>query len=122
MTRVEAILKDMAENYRKKNADYGNSFDLSIDKHGPIAWIVRTEDKLNRAVTLLSGKKQLVADEAITDTLRDLATYAVMMAAYLEEKEEERLLPNEKPTSSFVSNAKGCINVDLSRDTETVDI
>ena len=69
----------------KKNHDYGNSFEQSLDKHGLIAGVVRMEDKMNRISTLVDGHKQAeVASESLADTLRDLSNYSAMVACWLE--------------------------------------
>lgn len=84
--RFKAITKEMAELYERKNNDYGDSFGQSCNKHGLIAAVVRMEDKLNRAATLIS-KNMLVKSESIKDTLTDLANYAIMARMWLEGKE-----------------------------------
>lgn len=80
------ITKVMHAIYVKKNHDYGNSFDTSLDKHGLIASIVRMEDKMNR-INSLSKKgtliQALVTDESIKDTLLDLANYSIMTIMWL---------------------------------------
>ncbi|MBR1146664.1 nucleotide modification associated domain-containing protein [Bradyrhizobium sp. AUGA SZCCT0431] len=76
---------------RKKNSDYTNgddafkNFKLSAMLGIPVeqAILVRMSDKLSRIATLLHQDAQ-VADEAIGDTLSDLANYAVILRMYLE--------------------------------------
>lgn len=51
-------------------------------------FIVRMCDKMSRISSLADGTKAAVNDEAISDTLADLANYAMLMAAFLEEKNE----------------------------------
>ncbi|MCQ2348948.1 MAG: DUF1599 domain-containing protein [Paludibacteraceae bacterium] len=87
--RFKKITSEMLEIFEKKNHDYGNSFDLSCDKHGLIAAIVRMEDKLNRASTLIE-KDTRVTRESIKDTLTDLANYAILSRMWLEEKDERK--------------------------------
>jgi hypothetical protein len=77
----ESILKNMAEIHRAKNADYGDSYNLTpallgIPAH--IGLLVRMTDKLARACRLAQGQAAQVEDEALTDTLLDLANYAVL--------------------------------------------
>lgn len=74
----KAITDKMLETFIAKNHDYGNSFDISLDKHGPIASIVRMEDKLNRFDTLSKKELAMVKSESIEDTLLDLANYSIM--------------------------------------------
>ena len=52
------ICQELTETYKKKNADYGNSFGNSLDKHGLIAGIVRMDDKMSRLISLNSKKEQ----------------------------------------------------------------
>lgn len=85
--KFKSITREMAELYERKNHDYGNSFDESCNKHGLIAAVVRMEDKLNRAATLIN-KDTMVKSESIKDTLTDLANYAIMARMWLEGKED----------------------------------
>lgn len=78
----EGITKEMVNTFSKKNHDYGNSFFESLDKRGLVAALVRMEDKMNRLNTLESNNA-LVKDEAIEDTLLDLANYSIMTAMWL---------------------------------------
>ena len=76
----------MSDTYNKKNKDYGNSFEKSLDKVGIVAAYVRMNDKINRFYQLDISNEQHVLDESITDTLRDLATYAAMTIMWLQKK------------------------------------
>ena len=80
------ICQELTETYEKKNADYGNSFENSLDKHGLIAGIIRMDDKMSRLISLNSKKEQLVLDESLRDTLMDLANYAIMSVMWLDEQ------------------------------------
>ena len=80
------ICQELTETYKKKNADYGNSFENSLDKHGLIAGIVRMDDKMSRLISLNSKKEQQVMDENLRDTLMDLANYAIMSVMWLDEQ------------------------------------
>ena len=79
----------------KKNSDYGNSFEESLDKHGIVASIVRMGDKMNRLEALMDDSRtQQVGSESLLDTLEDLSNYAAMTACWLkgvraEDGEEE---------------------------------
>lgn len=82
----------------KKNSDYGNSFEESLDKHGIVASIVRMGDKMNRLEALTDDSKtQQVGSESLLDTLEDLSNYAAMTACWLkgvraEDGEEEETI------------------------------
>lgn len=80
------ICQELTETYEKKNADYGNSFENSLDKHGLIAGIVRMDDKMSRLISLNSKNEQQVMDESLRDTLMDLANYAIMSVMWLDEQ------------------------------------
>ena len=80
------ICQELNETYEKKNADYGNSFENSLDKHGMIAGIVRMDDKMSRLISLNSKNEQQVMDESLRDTLMDLANYAIMSVMWLDEQ------------------------------------
>lgn len=90
------ILEEMYSTYCKKNADYGNSFEKSIDKFGLVASAVRLSDKLERFSNLISNDAQ-VKDESVEDTLLDMANYAAMTVLYLRKNREnmDNLKPNK---------------------------
>lgn len=73
----EQICKSLNELYARKNADYGDSFGKSFKEYGLTMASIRLEDKLNR-IKALSKQEAQVSDESITDTLMDLANYAIM--------------------------------------------
>nr|DAK35359.1 MAG TPA: Nucleotide modification associated domain 1 [Caudoviricetes sp.] len=100
MTKINE--KTMREQYDrqyktfcKKNSDYGNSFEESLDKHGIVASIVRMSDKMNRLEALTDeSRTQQVGSESLLDTLEDLSNYAALTACWLkgvraEDGEEE---------------------------------
>lgn len=76
----EKICKELNEIYAKKNADYGNSFGDTFQKLGLISAVTRISDKCNRICNLATKKSDevKVKDEAIEDTLKDLANYCIM--------------------------------------------
>lgn len=85
-TNMKEAHDELLSIFEKKNADYGNSFEESLEKHGIIAAIVRMEDKMGRLNSLTKpGSKQKVSDESLIDTLKDLSNYALMTAVWLEE-------------------------------------
>lgn len=97
--RFRGIVSQMAETYKAKNSDYGDSFGKSIEKYGVIAGLTRISDKFNRLENLILTKEQKVSDENIGDTLLDLANYAVMlymaMNCDISDVEFENEYPNE---------------------------
>lgn len=68
----------------RKNHDYGNSFEESLDQFGIVASIVRMGDKMKRLESLTDDSKtQQVGSESLLDTLEDLSNYAAMTACWL---------------------------------------
>lgn len=82
------ITAKMANTYRAKNHDYGNSFEQSLDKFGLVASVVRLGDKMNR-IESLTKKEAQVKDESIKDTLLDMANYAIMTVMWMDKKSGE---------------------------------
>lgn len=76
--RFRDIVDEMAKTYEEKNADYGESFEISVRKYGKIAALTRMSDKFNRIENLILNGNAQVKDESLKDTLLDLANYAVM--------------------------------------------
>lgn len=94
MTKVEQhaeVCKKLNDIYMRKNSDYGDSFGETYRKLGIISAVTRLTDKYNRLVSLTTKNKsnQLVKDESITDTLMDMANYAIMTIIELNNQEKE---------------------------------
>ncbi|MCF0114073.1 MAG: DUF1599 domain-containing protein [Erysipelotrichaceae bacterium] len=83
MKKFEEVLNEMNEIYIKKNHDYGNSFDQSLDKFGMVAGVVRLSDKMNRLETLMNTNAYV--SESVRDTLIDMANYSVMLVRWLDD-------------------------------------
>ena len=72
------------DTFCRKNHDYGNSFEESLDQFGIVASIVRMSDKMKRLESLTDeSKTQQVGSESLLDTLEDLSNYAAMTACLL---------------------------------------
>lgn len=82
--RFRNITKTMLDTFSKKNHDYGNSFEQSLDEEGLAASRIRMGDKWNRFKNLSKGKTVQVNDESIRDTLLDLAAYSIMTMIWLD--------------------------------------
>lgn len=78
------ITQKMHETYLKKNHDYGNSFEESLNEEGLAASRIRMGDKWRRFKTLSKGEKAQVNDESLRDTLLDMANYAIMTVMWLD--------------------------------------
>lgn len=79
----------MIDLYARKNRDYGNSFDKSMDKFGLVVAAIRIGDKVNRLQSLIEKGGAEVKDENLSDTFIDLACYAIMTLMWMEEREEK---------------------------------
>lgn len=80
------IVEELRDTYERKNADYGNSFDKSIDEFGYISAVVRMSDKMERMKSLIKDEGR-VEDESLEDTVMDMANYAIMFAMYIRKGE-----------------------------------
>lgn len=74
----EKITAEMLETYKKKNADYGNSFSETIQEFGYIPAVARINDKLKRVKNMVKGKDMNIKDESMRDNLMDIANYCVL--------------------------------------------
>lgn len=121
-----ALLCDQIhKTYVDKNTDYGDSFSKSFEEFGPIAGVIRMEDKMSRIKSLIKkGGDQKVVDESMKDTLLDLTNYALMLAMELGDtdgKESDhftnfRSLIKEEFTDFLVNNKypSGISDMDIS--------
>lgn len=82
--RFKEITEEMQELCKRKNSDYGASVNDTYQKYGMTAYLVRLEDKLNRARNLALKGNQQVEDERIRDTLIDMANYCILAIIDLE--------------------------------------
>lgn len=80
--QMKKIHDDALEVFRRKNADYGDSFAT----YGIIGILIRIEDKLRRAISIDKNGVNLVKDEGLRDTLLDLHNYAAMGLMILDEE------------------------------------
>ena len=85
MITFEDLTKEMNQLYERKNRDYGNSFDKTLDEFGVVAGLIRMNDKMNR-IKSIYNKDTNLKDESLEDTLIDLANYAVMTLKWLNNK------------------------------------
>ena len=72
--------------YKTKNTAYGDSFGKSYEEWGIPAAAIRITDKFNRFINLAKNPGLDGGDERITDTLLDMANYALMTVIELEKK------------------------------------
>lgn len=70
---LEKEASDIVDLLLAKNADYGDAW----QKHGLAGVLIRISDKSLRLENL-NGREAVVVDEAVEDTLRDIAGYALL--------------------------------------------
>lgn len=80
---------ELLQTFVDKNADYGNSFESSLEEYGLIAALIRMEDKMGRLRTLIKSESK-VKDESISDTLRDLSNYALMASVWFDNTNDSK--------------------------------
>lgn len=113
---MEDQYKHQLETFKRKNHDYGNSFEKSLDTFGLVAGIVRMNDKFERLLSLTQGdKRSLVASESLVDTLEDLSNYTAMAACYLKGKKVEdwkelRMKELDGNIESIIKNADAIVD------------
>lgn len=77
---IKDIALEVAELVEKKNRDYGNSFDKTVNEYGDTAYFLRVEDKISRLKSLVNRDAEV--DESIEDTLKDIIGYTLLMINY----------------------------------------
>ena len=87
--RHQALCQELNDLYRKKNADYGDSFHQTYLEEGLAMSRIRLSDKLSRFKRLSMAGIQRVKDESVRDTLLDLANYALMTILEMEQEKEK---------------------------------
>lgn len=109
---AEQFFGGSIELMKKKNHDYtGGSEDpfanfTVVEKLHITAeqgFITRMSDKLMRISTFVHKGTLQVSDESIKDTLRDLANYSMLLAAYIESKK----LKAKSETNDICENHSG---------------
>lgn len=93
---------------RAKNADYtgiGVSPFANFERVEQLGictteqgFLTRMSDKLSRIASFCSKGELMVKDESVSDTLKDLANYSILMMGYLEEKKRKEASIRKTPT------------------------
>ena len=83
--RFKQLTGEMAALYARKNRDYGDSFTEMYKDWGPMYPLSRMQEKLRRAIQLMRSGEAQVKEEKVTDTLLDLANYALMTILEIKE-------------------------------------
>lgn len=87
--RFKQLTGEMSALYVRKNKDYGDSFTEMYREWGPMYPMSRMQEKLRRATQILRSGEAQVTEEKVTDTLLDLANYALMTIMELKEDNGE---------------------------------
>ena len=95
----EKIAKELVDLHTKKNSNYGNSYSKLYDELGEIAALVPLHNKLDRLTNLVKGGQNYF--ESKEDTLRDLASYAIMMLVEMHRKLNEKDNENCNDTATI---------------------
>lgn len=78
LKRLQEIHQQEEALYAERNEKYGDSFAKTFQEYGKAVALIRLEDKLNRAKTLVSMGLEGSDGESLIDTLKDLSNYANM--------------------------------------------
>lgn len=97
---------ELLQTFVDKNADYGNSFESSLEEYGLIAALIRMDDKMGRLRTLIKSEAK-VKDESISDTLRDLSNYALMASVWFDNKDDNRTTAQKVSDTIFPKKKDG---------------
>lgn len=102
---IEHFFVEVLETIRDKNRDYsGGGSDAFRNFKRSETYGIRTEvgmfvrllDKVGRLSSFLEKGELMVKDEAVEDTLKDLAGYTAILAAYLASKKGSVHFPPHK--------------------------
>lgn len=93
--KFKEIANGLGELYEKKNKAYGNSFSDTYKKLGIISAVTRISDKHNRLCNLATNPDIDNLGESIEDTLKDLASYAIMTLIELENSKQIGLVADD---------------------------
>ena len=87
---MHGISQIQIETYCKKNADYGNAFEKSMDEDGILVAKIRIGDKIRRINSLIkNGGEGQVKDEKLEDTYLDLANYCLMTVLWIRKQQSK---------------------------------
>lgn len=89
LNTLKEIHKQEEALYAERNEKYGDSFAKTFQEYGPTVALIRLEDKLSRAKSLISMGLEGSDGESLIDTLKDLSNYANMTIIELTSSNEE---------------------------------
>lgn len=94
------ITQELVNLYSEKNKRYGGSFAKQVKEFGMLVAIIRLSDKMERLKYMYLHSNDDGDDESMKDTLKDLASYAVMSLMCLEERESGTVEKGKKENVS----------------------
>lgn len=106
LKRLKEIHQQEEALYSERNEKYGDSFAKTFQEYGTAVALIRLEDKLNRAKTLISMGLNGSDGESLIDTLKDLSNYANMTIIELSSPDEKEDTPTEAPKKKRKKKAK----------------
>lgn len=110
----KSLCDRMMEITKAKNSDYTGTGDdpfanfrvVEEISQGAVSveagFLTRMSDKFSRISSFVSGKKLLVKDESVQDTLLDLSNYCLLMIGYIKDSQER-----EAQRESLLRNMRG---------------
>lgn len=76
--QLDQVLAELGELLRKKNKDYGSSYDKTVEELGETVILIRIMDKFNRLKQLIKSGDDPEVEETIEETLSDLVGYGII--------------------------------------------
>lgn len=86
--RYDAVLKEMKDTYDRKNSDYGNSFEKTLNEFGLTPGIAQIYHKFERVKQLVKSPDAKV-NESMRDSLLDMCNYIAMTVAWMDKEGKE---------------------------------
>ena len=103
VSRFKEIADELSNLYKDKNTNYGNSFGELYEDLGPISGLVPLHNKLNRLKHLITTENKDNKFESIEDTIKDLASYAIMNLIEFEKYRDKQDIKTIKLTDNKIS-------------------
>lgn len=92
MKAFKAILNEMAETYKVKDATYGNAYQDGFNRFGAVQLVSRMYEKYCRIENLLvRNADNKVPDESVIDTITDLGVQAICLRMLLQKNDFENV-------------------------------
>ena len=110
--KFKDITNAMLVMYTEKNEKYGNSWEETLDEFGYLPYIVRMNEKLKRAKTIVTFDEE-GETETLEDILIDISIYSVLTLMHFK-NEDKGLFENELDLRYSISELIDLLNnIDL---------